>query len=431
MDWTPAQKFKVTISLQIEGQLARTLPEISGAPINVVLVADPGFEAGSVNDNGQLVIFLSPQIVESEVHYSSVSQLKHVLIHELFHFYVTHFMGSDFFQGPLWQELAQLLNWSLPTKSHPTSTSSEFAEARRKKGELIKAGQVDEAFALDRKLARSAGFPSLYAMTHLQEYLTEVLTFLSYETGFRDTLSDSLWQFLIKNKLAGLNAAHEELEDKVPLINGPNCWNSVLYQKGFVSHIRYSSPEEISFWLASPYCEKLEKNQTKKPGDVLTILSHEGHVHSMLRLDDVDVFSKNTSHRLDPYSDIRADLVYSMFRLYDLNCSAEQERCAYWMEIYRCHSHQADLQEFFKAHPAYEKFWSRLERLSKSVQEMTFDAQMSKAKIRHRALVIKAGLIQIKKDLKDFNGNKKGFFWEALYSEIGSLQTQVRILLTP
>lgn len=84
------------------------------------------------------------------------------------------------------------------------------------------------------------------------------------------------------------------------LRDGPNCWNTALYTVGLVPTISYSAPEELNFWLNSPYCRALETGENAEPGDIHAIRSIFGpgrapiESHAYIHLFRGTVFGKDS-----------------------------------------------------------------------------------------------------------------------------------------
>ncbi len=56
---------------------------------------------------------------------------------------------------------------------------------------------------------------------------------------------------------------------------GPNCWGTALYFKAMSKTPRFVYPEEMIYWLESPICRKLERNEIKAPGDIINVFAPE------------------------------------------------------------------------------------------------------------------------------------------------------------
>ncbi|MGZ3790462.1 MAG: hypothetical protein ACXVLQ_18185, partial [Bacteriovorax sp.] len=148
------------------------------------------------------------------------------------------------------------------------------------------------------------------------------------------------------------------LQDFKPAMNGPNCWNTALRLSGLVESSRYTSPEEMTFWMNSPYCRELSGSEQSLPGDIVEIRSADpdqpqsiDEIHGMIYLSDALVFSKNTSSHMSPYGIQRASLVYQTFRIDDPKCEkvhGHPNDCSKWANHYRCKRSENDRLSFEK-----------------------------------------------------------------------------------
>jgi len=87
-------------------------------------------------------------------------------------------------------------------------------------------------------------------------------------------------------------------------VDGPNCWNSVQYVKGFSPGVNYSDGQ-MTFWLNSPYCKEVKSLQF---GDVIDISILDevkkdvyNTTHSYIYLSKHLGFTKNGPSRDEPY----------------------------------------------------------------------------------------------------------------------------------
>lgn len=111
-----------------------------------------------------------------------------------------------------------------------------------------------------------------------------------------------------------LNSCHEVSPEKVnqPIAEridglhlyseGPNCWNGALIKTGIAQSVRFVPKGEYWFWMKSPYCRGLKKDEVPKKGDLGSIFwTGYGHYHSFVFLDKTWVFSKNSPDPKYPY----------------------------------------------------------------------------------------------------------------------------------
>lgn len=223
----------------------------------------------------------------------------------------------------------------------------------------------------------------------------------------------------------------QALEGRDPLISGPNCWNSVLYIQDLVENLRYSSPEELQFWLGSAFCEKIEASKDLQTTDVVAIRSQvDGELHAMTWLNENLVFSKNTSHKRDLYETQNTDLILSMFRVNDSSCqnpnSKNQLRCTRWADFYRCRSATEERRLALKKDLELNDLYEQTQFIASQIEKGIF--QKNPNLKTQPELLIELAAIQNKVSQ---HRNKNTFFWRALVLQLDSLETQVLLLGSP
>ncbi|MEI8192180.1 MAG: hypothetical protein WCI75_20940, partial [candidate division NC10 bacterium] len=121
---------------------------------------------------------------------------------------------------------------------------------------------------------------------------------------------------------------------------GPNCWNSVLVAAKILPALRFSPPEEMSFWMASPLCRMLGPEETPVPGDIVAIRAGEGEeVHGFVYVTEELVFSKNQLTAASPYLLQDPELVFAEFPV-PAGCrkvsGAPSADCPAYANYFRC-----------------------------------------------------------------------------------------------
>ena len=121
---------------------------------------------------------------------------------------------------------------------------------------------------------------------------------------------------------------------------GPNCWNAVLVAGKFIPNLRFSTPEEMSFWMDSPLCREMESSEVLQPGDIMAIRHvGEGEVHGFVYVTDELTFSKNAYYRKDAYLLQNPDPIFTQYGAPE-GCrkkeSAKDPKCRNYVTYYRC-----------------------------------------------------------------------------------------------
>jgi hypothetical protein len=85
-----------------------------------------------------------------------------------------------------------------------------------------------------------------------------------------------------------------EAQGVCPMKPGPNCWNTSLVSAGITSKMRYTSSEEMNFWMTSPLCRERANDEEIQAGDIIAIRDQRGQeVHGFVHLTNELSYSKN------------------------------------------------------------------------------------------------------------------------------------------
>lgn len=141
-----------------------------------------------------------------------------------------------------------------------------------------------------------------------------------------------------------------------PDLSGPNCWNLSLVMSDLLPHLRYSSPEEMNFFMAPPLCRALNNGEERRPGDVGAIRTGRGEeVHGFIYVSDEMSYSKNGFSNQSPYELQTLNKVYEVYGIDDADpkCLANQmaSSCSVGVDYFRCSSMKEYLEEVAKEEP--------------------------------------------------------------------------------
>ena len=123
----------------------------------------------------------------------------------------------------------------------------------------------------------------------------------------------------------------KQLHGVRPKFMGPNCWNSSLVSSKILPYPRYSTPEEMYFWMNSPLCTERNNNESPVPGDVIAIRANNEEYHGFIYLTDEISFSKNGSYNGNPYAVMPTKYVFDAYGV-DKNCQRTQEGDEYYIK---------------------------------------------------------------------------------------------------
>jgi hypothetical protein len=145
-----------------------------------------------------------------------------------------------------------------------------------------------------------------------------------------------------------------------PTYSGPNCWNLALVMKDILPGLRYSTPEEMAFYMQPPLCRSLKNDEPLKAGDVGAIRNIVNHKiqesHGFIYISDKLAYSKNGFSKYSPYS---LQTLENVYQVYDVQnkpeCRSNQidveADCETAVSYYRCIS----LTEYLKKNPNVPK----------------------------------------------------------------------------
>lgn len=219
------------------------------------------------------------------------------------------------------------------------------------------------------------------------------------------------------------------LQDFKNAHNGPNCWNTALRLSGLVQFTRFSTPEELKFWLDSSYCRELSESEKSLPGDIIEIRAPNEEIHGMIYLSEDLVFSKNTSGKSSPYGIQRSSLIYQNFRVDNTQCKKVQgspSTCTRWANHYRCNRVESDRNTLKKINIEFAALSAEVTKIESVISEYVVKSDkdyLSKIEKLNTQLTEVEGKIQ---NSQKFKGHDS-FFYQALLHDVNSLKTQLEI----
>lgn len=153
-----------------------------------------------------------------------------------------------------------------------------------------------------------------------------------------------------------------------PKSNGPNCWNLALVMKNILPALRYSSAEEMNFYMTSPLCRQLNDGEEKIPGDVGAIrqASYTGpaEYHGFIYVSEDVAYSKNGFDKHNPYSLMPLDDVFKIYQVDESKDCRKNElslECGTGTAYFRCMS----MEEYLKTHQTPKKVITAMKDVDK------------------------------------------------------------------
>jgi hypothetical protein len=224
------------------------------------------------------------------------------------------------------------------------------------------------------------------------------------------------------------------LREKKQSIQGPNCWNLALVMAGILPAVRYSTPEEMGFFLNSPLCHRIGATEHKKPGDIGALRTNSSQVHAFMWISEDLVFSKN-GPEAESLSQIQSagKMAIGYRSLQTQKCRDDKNvDCELQLETLRCRSLEDYLKdpETMLPKKVLESF-VRLEHVDKCLSNYSFNPALysGSAKknliqnIQMLAAVFESEEFQ--KNLETMPAEKRKFVRETLTVRLNSMNQQM------
>lgn len=214
-----------------------------------------------------------------------------------------------------------------------------------------------------------------------------------------------------------------------PQSSGPNCWNASLVAAKIIPQLRYSTPQEMSFWLQSPLCKEKKSNEALAPGDIIAILNKSGHQHhGFVYISENLSFSKNGVDSDNPYSLQDPKHVFAKYSVKP-KCERtdKQGTCANHAKYYSCMS----MDEYRKSYKTTDK------TLQETIQSInSLECSFSKSLFENGNFgvdnFILVNLEILNNLISEIYLDKKfkpedAVLWEGLYYQIGAMFAQAEM----
>lgn len=213
--------------------------------------------------------------------------------------------------------------------------------------------------------------------------------------------------------------------------DGPNCWNATLVAAKIVPQVRYTSNEEMQFWMSSPLCREKGLHEPLTPGDVIAIRNEAmGESHGFIHISDNLSFSKNGYDSRMAYSLQDPNFVFELYEV-EPECRrkvGEPEECGTWANYYSCQS----MDDYLKKHPikddSLKEVFKAVNDIECKLSDMAFSGSMQTlTDFQLKSLAIIKFLAKDKLEKKDHRSEEK-IIWEGIYFKTDALIQQLKIL---
>lgn len=213
--------------------------------------------------------------------------------------------------------------------------------------------------------------------------------------------------------------------------DGPNCWNATLVAAKIVPQVRYTSQEEMNFWMSSPLCREKRLNEPLTPGDIIAIRDGSiGESHGFIHISENLSFSKNGYDRTMAYSLQDPQFV---FDLYDVSpeCQrkvGEPSGCRSWANYYTCES----MDDYLKKNPIRDddlkEVYKSINDIECKLSDLAFGGvKETFTQFQLSSLAIIKFMAKDRLAKKNFRPEEK-VIWEGIYFKSDALMQQLSIL---
>jgi hypothetical protein len=218
---------------------------------------------------------------------------------------------------------------------------------------------------------------------------------------------------------------------------GPNCWNLALVMKGILPALRYSTAEEMSFYMKSPLCRQLGENEKRLPGDIGAIRDvgqGQSEVHGFIYISDKLAYSKNGPDEKNPFAIQSLNEVYKIYDVPNKNeCRGNtikmNTNCTNALSFFRCKSIDSYLQDTEKLPQFLDKSLKEVDRVEKCLQLEQINEQIVSSEARKNLVDVSEALVFYLKERKSVSASsnlseKEKFTLTALQLRLQALSEQ-------
>ncbi len=212
---------------------------------------------------------------------------------------------------------------------------------------------------------------------------------------------------------------------------GPNCWNTALAANEILAARRFTSPEEMTFWMKSPLCRALRAGEKPQPGDIVAIRGQAGEEeHGFVYLTPELSFSKNYLTVAAPYALQSPEEVYAEFPVTPAcrKPGSSGSGCAAYSDYFRCTT-LADHQQASPG-PQDEEYLRAAAAVSSAEAAISDLAIRWKTDpdLKNHAAEILAAQEKALLPVRQLAQARSGFYWSALLLRVDSLLHQISLI---
>lgn len=210
--------------------------------------------------------------------------------------------------------------------------------------------------------------------------------------------------------------------------SGPNCWNTALISSGVLSSQRYTTPEEMKFWMSSPLCKKRESPDKPRPGDIVAIRGGAGSysvdLHGFVYISDELSFGKNGPEINDPYEFKKTSEVFKVNQIPKECQTSRHSDCLKWAEYYQCESMESYLAQNPIKNSEQKLLWNSVE-----AQECSSASVLSIGAVELNRVALESMMkLADEKRASPEQSEEEKFLWNGILIKAKSLWLQNRFV---
>ncbi|AFY01281.1 hypothetical protein Bdt_1586 [Bdellovibrio bacteriovorus str. Tiberius] len=230
-----------------------------------------------------------------------------------------------------------------------------------------------------------------------------------------------------------------------PEVDGPNCWNLSLVMSNILPSMRYSTPEEMNFYMRPPLCRALKDGEKKEPGDVGAIRQIAGvgktnEYHGFIYIDEKIAYSKNGFSSMAPYALQTLDKVYKTYEVPNKQecrqnvINAKSSKCGQAVAFYRCDSMENYLKNNQNVPDQVRETFKGMDAAENCVQEALFKGDALGAEARKNLRETGLALVEYLKDAKNkpeiakMKPDERDFMLGSLQLRLAALGDQLQVV---
>ncbi|WP_374035513.1 hypothetical protein ACES2I_07305 [Bdellovibrio bacteriovorus] len=230
-----------------------------------------------------------------------------------------------------------------------------------------------------------------------------------------------------------------------PEVDGPNCWNLSLVMSKILPAMRYSTPEEMNFYMRPPLCRALKDGEKKEPGDVgairqITGLNKTTEYHGFIYIDEKVAYSKNGFSSMAPYELQTLDKVYKTYEVPNKQecrqnvINGKSSQCGQAVAFFRCDSMENYLKSNQNVPDQVRETFKGMDAAENCVQEALFKGDALGAEARKNLRETGLALVEYLKDAKNkpeiakMKADERDFLLGSLQLRLAALGDQLQVV---